>query len=364
MSIIVRYITKEIALAFLTVTSLLFLILLSNRFSLYLGKAASGQLPVGLVFEMVGLYTPELLSYLIPVGLYMGILFAYGRLYTDSEMAIFSACGISPGRIVGITLLLAAVGVLITAFLTLWIVPRVSLIREHRLSQGENLGLMGSLLPQRFQSINDDQSIVYLEQVSKEGLSGVFITERPVFSEGKKEDAWVLITAKTAAFQANPSEEAEESVYVVLKNGYRYQGLPGKANYSVIAFEEYGRALNDLTTAPTASDSMRLIKSADLRRLSDPEAAAELQWRLSLPLSVFVLAMMAIPLSRVYPRQGRFSRFVPAVILYVLYYNLFTICRRWVASGALSSTIGSWWVHGVFLSVALGVMLHDRKPLK
>ncbi len=362
MRIIARYITKEIALASVTVTGLLFLILLSNRFSLYLGKAASGQMSVRLVFEILGLYTPELLSYLIPIGIYMGILFAYGRLYTDSEMIIFSACGVHTRKILGITLLCAALGVLVTGFLTLWVVPRVSLVRETMLTQGERLDLMGSLMPQRFQSIDDDQSIVYLEQVSKKELKGVFIAIKPVLSsDTEKEQAWVLVTAKTASFQADPSAQAKDDVYVVLKDGYRYQGLAGKANYSVIAFEEYGRALDNLNPSEAPSDNMRSKKSGDLLKLSDKEASAELQWRLSMPLSVFVLAVMAIPLSRVYPRQGRFSRFVPAVILYILYYNLFTVCRRWVASGVLVGYLGSWWVHAVFLGAGLFMLARDGK---
>jgi lipopolysaccharide export LptBFGC system permease protein LptF len=55
---------------------------------------------------------------------------------------------------------------------------------------------------------------------------------------------------------------------------------------------------------------------------------------------------------------------VPAVIVYVLYYNLFTVCRRWVASGVLASYLGSWWVHAVFLSVGYFLMRNDRQFLK
>ncbi len=364
MHIIVRYITKEIALAFITVTGLLFLILLSNRFSVYLGKAASGELPVGVVFEMACLYSPELLSYLLPVGVYMGVLFAYGRLYTDSEMIVLSACGVSVARITRITLVLAILGVFFTAFLTLWAVPRAATLRENLVTQHENVALMGSLVPQRFESMNDDKSIVYLEQVSKEGMRGVFVAERPMVSQTNKEEGFVLISAKMAELQSHKDAAGQKNLYVVLKEGYRYQGLPGKADYSVIAFQEYGRALTNLNTLSTPSDDMRLKKSGDLWQLNHPEASAELQWRLSLPLSVLVLAVMGIPLSRVHPRQGRFSRVVPAVILYVLYYNLFTVCRRWVASGVLPAMLGAWWVHGIFLVLGLLLMLRDQKGIR
>ncbi len=371
MRIIARYITKEILCAFAATLGLLFLILLSNRFAFYLGKAASGALPLTLVLEMLLLYSPELLSYLIPLSLYVAILLALGRLYNDSEMTILSACAI-PLHSVFQWILSIALGVaFLTACLTLWLVPRVALWREALLSQQE-FAMMRSLMPQRFQSLANEQLIFYLEEVSKEGLlKGVFIAERPLALAADLETRpWVLMSAATAALQAaaptlqspeQMTQSVPDALYLVLHDGHRYQGVPGRADYKVIHFEEYGRLLEPPNPSLMGDPSnLRLKNSLALCNAVDPESAAEWQWRLSLPISVFVLAMMAIPLAYLNPRQGRFARFLPAIILYVVYYNLFTVCRRWVAMETLPSFIGVWWVHLTFVGIAWILLWQDR----
>ena len=356
MKIIARYITKEILLAFVVITSVLMLIVLSNRFAIYLAKAATGELPIGLVLKIVGLYTPELLSYLIPLGYFMAILFGLGRLYIDSEMTVLSACGISVGYILRLILTLAFCIMLMTALLTLWIVPQVTQWREEALSEGEAYGVMQSLLPGRFQTFSEGKLVFYLEDSFKkqENLKGVFIAERPRdVIEG--DHGWTLITAEKAQLKR---EEETKDFYLVLKDGYRYQGVPGAANYTVVRFKEYGRAIPH-QTEPLSSDILRIKNNASLLSSSTPEDSAELQWRLSLPLTVLVLALIAVPLARVRPRHGRFAKFLPAIVIYIIYYNLFTVCRRWVAASVLPSFIGVWWVHGLFMLLGIVLMIKE-----
>lgn len=387
MTLIARYLTKEVFWTFLIITGILLLIVLSNRFATYLAKAASGELPIGLVFNIVLLYIPELLSYLIPLGFFMAILFAHGRLHVDSEMIVMAACGVSWRSIAQITLLLGLIVMCVTALLTLWVVPVVADIREQALSKGETFGVMQSLLPGRFQTLAEGKLVFYLEDAAprKESLKGVFIAERPserpplpVLENTQKNNTlqknpqaqndkvvqnnqntqknqprgWALITAETANLKRN--KDAED-YYLVLKNGERYQGLPGSANYTVVQFQEYGRLI------PRGSDAVpaevqRLKGSQTLLQSNTKEDAAELQWRLSLPLTVPILALIAVPLACVQPRFGRFAKFIPAIAIYILYYNLFTISKRWVTAGTLPSYIGVWWVHVIFILLGLSLL--------
>ena len=362
MRIIARYITKEIVTTFCVVTIVLLLIVLSNRFVHYLAKAATGELPISVVFNIVGLYIPELLSYLIPLGLFVAILFAFGRLYVDSEMTVFAACGISTQYIIRLTLTIASIIMLLTALLTLWIVPKVAEIREQVMSEGETFGVMQSLLPERFQTFSDGSLVFYIEGAAAkkdDSLKGIFIAERPS-QPGSTERGWTLITAEEAQIKR---EDNDESFYLVLRKGQRYQGLPGTANYTVISFDEYGRAIpNNNEQKP--SDTLRLVNTTTLLNSDLPQDAAELQWRLSLPISVIILALIAVPLARVRTRQDRFARFLPAIVIYIIYYNLFTISRRWVAAGVIPSYLGVWWVHGLFLCVALVLIAKETHWFK
>jgi len=71
---------------------------------------------------------------------------------------------------------------------------------------------------------------------------------------------------------------------------------------------------------------------------------AELQWRLMTPFSTLLLALLAIPLSRSRPRQGRYARMLLALVIYAVYFNLLDVGRTWVEQG---SSVGIWWVPGL-----------------
>lgn len=356
MRIIARYITKEMLRGFIAVTFVLALIILSNRFALYLAKAATGELPVGLVFKIVGLYAPELLSYLIPLGLFIAMLFTFGRLYADSEMVVLSACGIRYRYIIQLTLSFSIVVMLFMMLLTLGVVPKTTVLREEVLSEKGSLGSIQSMLPQRFQLFSGGTLVLYLEDIShkKDNFKGIFIAERPEDIYNPM-NPWTLITAESANFKR---DEKTNQPYIVLKDGHRYQGLPGTADYTVAHFKEYGRAILEKSEA-VDSDTLRLKNTMLLLKSDNMADIAEFQWRLSLPLSVPILALIALPLARVRPRQGRFAKFVPAIALYIIYYNLFTVSKRWVAAGVLPSFVGVWWVHGLFFLVGLGFIVRD-----
>ena len=97
----------------------------------------------------------------------------------------------------------------------------------------------------------------------------------------------------------------------------------------------------------------------DEASLGDPAAAAELQWRISVPVTLLVLTVLAVPLSRSAPREGRYSRVTVGILVYVIYSNLLGAAKVWVEQGVVPQVIGMWWVHALFLLVAIGMLLHQ-----
>ncbi|MDL4864792.1 LptF/LptG family permease, partial [Halomonas elongata] len=92
-----------------------------------------------------------------------------------------------------------------------------------------------------------------------------------------------------------------------------------------------------------------------------PPAMAQLQWRLSLPPMVFILTLMAMPLSRVNPRQGRFAKLLPAIFLYVAYLSLLLAALDAIARGAWPAMVGMWPIHAAFLAIGLLMTLHAQR---
>ena len=143
-----------------------------------------------------------------------------------------------------------------------------------------------------------------------------------------------------------------ESETITLFDGERIEGLPGSNRFHIMRFGEQlipvripgalGHS-NRLDAVPTAA----LVGSTDVRR------QAELQWRMAIPLMTLVLASMAVPLSRLQPRQGRYAR-VGSAILVVALYALFLLAgRSWLEHGRSPAFLGLWWVHGAFALLSL-----------
>src|SRR5690606_186953 len=106
------------------------------------------------------------------------------------------------------------------------------------------------------------------------------------------------------------------------------------------------QALQQIKARPT----LALIASGD------PESMSQLMWRLSLPLAVLNLALIALPLGAVNPRLGRSGDLLIAGLLALLYMNLINLSRGWIANGTLSFGVGLWLVHAAFLALGLGLM--------
>jgi len=138
----------------------------------------------------------------------------------------------------------------------------------------------------------------------------------------------------------------------VLYNGRRYEGVPGEKGFLVVEFDEHGipvrsEAKKEFVPIIAAKPTLDLLTS------SDPKDRAELQWRISMPLSVLVLALLAVPLSRSSPREGRYARIGVGLLVYIIYTNLQSIARVWVEREIAPPWVGMWWVHALVLALAL-----------
>ncbi len=353
--IIARYLTKEILWSLVAVLGVLLLIAISDKFVQYMAKAATGELPAVFVFQIVILYIPELLSLILPLSLFIAILLVYGRLHINSEMLVLFTSGMGWGLLSRITLKLALVIMLIEGALTLWCVPVLEEYRAHIIAEGEAVGVMQAMIPGRFQSTSDGKIVFYLENVSAKGqiIEGVFIAERPATLSAEANN-WTFITAESAKLRIEKHAQISD-YFLVLNQGHRYEGKPGKADFTVLQFAEYGREIEQ-KPAPVQSDFLKYKSSDRLWHSEDLKDKGELQLRISMALSVFILALLAIPLSYVHPRQGRFSKFLPAILIYIVYYNGFTVAKRWVATGWVPSWFGVWWIHILIFLLAIGYL--------
>ena len=352
-----RYLLREVIHGWLAVTVVLWLILVSNRLVRFLADAAAGDIPGDVIFKLLGLKMIWYLVHVIPFALALGVVLGLGRLYRDSEMTVMSACGVGPWRIykplLGFGLLVAAV----LAWLALYISPEVQGLSHRLESDAEQQADLKALGAGRFNEIQKGQLTFYAERLSvdKQSMENLFI----VFADRKDVTRpQQVLTAKSAYRMRDPGSADD---FLVLVDGYGYEGNPGDADYRIMRFDEYGVRI-DLPGTGLVSEKRVSTPTAVLLQSDDPEDTAELQWRLAMPLSVMALLLLAVPLCKSSPRQGRYSRLVIAILLFVIYYNLLGMAKVWVGNGIVPAVIGLWWVPA--LPVILAALLLTGEQLR
>ena len=357
--IVFRYLSREVMITLSAVSAVLLVIIMSGRFIKYLAQAASGALDPGVLFMIMGFRLPGFLQLILPLGLFLGILLAYGRLYLESEMTVLSATGMSQQRLLGMTMVPAAMVALLVAWLSLSLAPQGVAQVARIINQQDAMTEFDTLVPGRFQALRDGTRVTYTETLSdnRVDLGGVFISEKRLSQDKAKDRGISVLVAEKGRQEVRP----DGNRYLILENGYRYDGNPGEANYRAIQYDTYGVLL----PKPDVSDDItdrEAIPTSELWGSTEARPQAELQWRLSLPLLVFIVTLMAVPLSRVNPRQGRFLKLLPAILLYMAYLTILISARSAMEKGKLPAVLGIWWVHVLFLAIGLGLMYWE--PLK
>jgi lipopolysaccharide export system permease protein len=356
--IIFRYLAKEVFLTLIALTAILMLIFLSNQFVQYLNRAASGNIPGVIIMKLMMLEMPNLIGLLLPLGFYIAVLLAYGRLYAESEMTVMVACGYGPKQLLKHSFIMASVVAAIVAAVMIWASPLIATERAKLLRSTGIKTLIQTIMPGRFHAINGGQQVFYVQSMSRDHTKAeqVFLAKNSV-----KDDKiqWDVLWADKAFAE---TDQATGEEYIVLQNGKEYQGTPGHADYQVAQFAKYKSRLPHPIVR--INEDIRTAKTWSLFPLNNPDLqkAAELQWRLSIPLMVLTLTLVAVPLSRVNPRSGKFAKLLPAIIIYILYANFMFVARDAITTGTIPIWIGMGWIH--ILVILLGLLLIWRNQVK
>jgi lipopolysaccharide export system permease protein len=341
--IVDRYVIREIAKTCFGVTFVLLLILVGNQFARVLGRAAQERLTRDAVFELLWLSSIEYLTVLLPLALFFAVVLSLGRLYRDSEVTAMSACGIGPLRLCRPVLLFAGLLAALVAWLSFevgpWVAYRTHLVKVEAKRQLRS----AALVPGRFRIAPGGAIVFYARSADDDGtLRDVFIQRR----EGERVEAVIAERAE----QALSSDGSRRDL--LLKNGRRYVGVPGSLDFYIVDFEEHGIPII-LPSIEDYPEERETRGTAELLASDIPVDQAEFQWRLAAPISLVLLALVAVPLSRTNSRTSRFDRMGFAILAYLIYTNLLGVGRNMVETGKLAPWLGVNWVHLCVLLLSL-----------
>lgn len=317
-----------------------------------LGEAVSGRLAVDGVLAMLGFGALNYLPVLLSISLFISILLTLSRCYRDSEMVVWFCSGIGLSRWIRPVMWYAVPVVTLIALLSLVLSPWALRKADEFKNKLESRDEVATATPGMFRESKQVDRVYFVENVDmgSNRVSNVFVQS---VQNGKLG----IMVAQQGLQETLPNGDR----FLVLLNGTRYEGVPGQNDYNIVEFERYALRI-DTVAAKLAQPWARTMTTMELWRNRTLPNLSELEWRLGLPISAALLALLAVPLSYVNPRAGRSLNLVLAIVLYMLYSNMISVTNAWVGQGKMSPGVGLWGIHLLML-VVTALMFYRRMNL-
>ena len=351
--IITRYLALEVAKASLATIVVLMIIMVSNTMGRVLADIADGSIPATAMWPAMFAQAVTLLSLIIPLGVFFGIVFAFGRLGKDHELVVMQACGIGYRQFYLSAALVTAPLLLISIVVSLWINAQVLQYTKEVILQQDQVHEFSEFRAGQFNQSENSDGVFYMESISEDEteLSEVII--------GLNDNDRMVI--ETGDRGRNKVDEQTGDLFLEIGPGERFEGVAGEADFRIISFATHGILLEQ--QVDNKKEELNRVEKT-LSQLSESSLLndkVELQWRINVPIALLVLVFLAVPLSYLAPRQGRFGKVGYALAAYIAYINLVAISRAQMEAGNLPLWIGFYWVHIVFLLLALFLLYRRNR---
>ena len=338
-----RSLVREFAATGFFVFAILLAIIVLTQLIRLLGESVGGTLPVEAVLVLLGFSALNYLPILLSISLFLSVLLTLTRSYSDSEMVVWFSSGMSLKRWIRPVMWYALPVVSLIALLSLLLAPwAMSKVDEIRLRL-ESRDDVAVAAPGTFRESRQADRVFFLENVSP-GNNQV----GNIFVQSVQQGKIGTMVAKQGLQEIAPNGDK----FVVMLNGTRHEGTPGQLDYKIVEFERYAMRVETVESKkkppnPKAFTTLYLLQNPSSWNWS------ELNWRVGLPVSALILALLAIPFSFVNPRAGRSLNMISALVIYMLYNNLISVINSWVGQEKVAASAGLLGIHGIMFVMVL-----------
>jgi lipopolysaccharide export system permease protein len=335
-----RMIALDVLKTLLSVWTVIVVIVVSRKFIRILDRAVEGHISNDTLLTILGLKTVTAGIALLPAAIFMALLMVLGRLYKDQEMSAIAAAGGGAGTLYRAVFLLVFPLSIIAFGLTLYAAPWAEGRVQQLMNQDEQSSDIRGIAAGKFSEYSQGDLVFYVENITSDNkMHSVFVQDR-------KKDRLSIVTAEQSHFEELPGGR-----YMVFENGERIQGHPGDYDYVIEVFKEYAIKIQERTVSALLAPSA--VASNALWESTAPRDVAELQNRLSLPVGILLMALLAIPLAKISPRGGVYGSMLLGFLIYFSYGNLSGVTQNWVIKESIPAWPGIFWVSLLFFVIGL-----------
>ncbi len=349
MNIVTRYLFQEILKSSAATVLVLFVILMSNALGRVLSDIAGGDVPYQALWPVMLSQSVNIFSLLLPIGFFFGIVLAFGRLYKDHEIVVMNACGMGYLQFYKPVILAILPVFLFHAYCSIWLNSQTQSAAYSVIEQSKSAQEFDYVKAGQFNASKSGEHVFFMESIDadRRQLNNIIISET-------NRDGMFLETAKSGR---QKFDDLTGNLFMVVGPGQIYEGEPGEKTYKIVEFEQHGILIEKKDKIEKLKLRDRAIPPHVLWQSPRLTDKIELHWRIAIPIVLVVLAMLAVPLSHMAPRQGRYGKVGYALIVYIIYFNLMVYTRAQLKSDSLPIAINFWWVHLLFIALTLGLLI-------
>ena len=326
-NILSKSLNIEVLKSSVAILFIFFFLVIGSRFVGYFEQASEGLLDPNIILKVVVLRFPDFITLLIPFSFFLGVVVTISRMYAENEIYGYFSAGLSKNNLLKFLFPQAIAFFFSTLILSLFVAPYTKELSKDMLSVDSFQDQFESIKPNKIFMFNEGDGFIYSDKKNDDVLEGVTI----FLSDG---DSSSLILSDSMTFQNHGAE-----LDLKFEDGKLHQGIFESKNQIT---SDFGKLKIPIDNDTSSLSGLSLSKLFDYSLKS---SKSEFLWNISIPITIFILLLIGISISKVEPRQGRLSVFFPAIAIYIFYLSLLILTRDLIDGDNSLSQYYIWLTH-------------------
>ena len=359
---IAKYIMRNLVAYFFAITFIIGLVVFGNQFVLTVQESIDRGIPFQELMPLISFNMIRDVPVILVLSIFLAVIITISQLYKNSEAIVMNSIGLGDKAFLSVIKPLAIILFLFVLFLTAYAVPWAKQQKSVAEKETKNASEFSFITEGKFESFKKGDIVFYASDSTSTSIDvdGEQNMEE-IFIYASDNGNPVIVLASEATKYIDPESK---SIYLRLRDGVRYQGLPSSENINILNFDSYdleivsGEVQKSIATFTEIEEKTTL----DLLKQGGLLAIAELQWRLSLPLSILILVVFAVYLGKTSPRAGKGINILIGIFIFMLYNNGLLVAKSSIENGLLSPIIGMWGIH--LIAILFLILLYQFRQGK
>lgn len=350
-TIISRYLLSNLIVFFFAITFIIGLIVFGNQFVLTAQESISFGIPIKELMPLVGFNMLRDIPIILTLSLFLSIIITISQLYKNSEAVVMNSIGLGDKNFMNLIKPIVFFTFIIIFYLTIFAVPWAKQQKSSAEDETVNASEFSFITEGKFESFKNGEIVFYASESKVNEIVGEQNMEEIFIYALDNENPVIVLASEARKY----TDARNDSIYLQLKNGTRYEGLPSDGNINILNFEKYDLEIvsGDVQKSISSFSEIEEKNTIDLLREGGLKANAEIQWRISQPISVLILSIFGVFLGKTSPRTGKGINLIIGVVIFMLYNNALLVAKNAIESGQLSPLIGMWSIHLLLLLILI-----------